>query len=111
MTTLIPHARLGRVLALLWLLACLALLAFAYLKRAAPDMPQAFTWGLIALSFPIGLPAGAAVGMSMSWAYANAGLPYEPFTDLLPSWLVMVLAGYLQWFVGLPAACRWLRRP
>lgn len=72
-------------------------------------MPVAFTWLLIALSFPIGLPVGAVVGISMSWAYANVGLPYEPFMDLLPSWLLMLLFGYLQWFVGLPAVCRWLR--
>ncbi len=110
MKPLTPHSRLGRSLALLWLLACLALLAFAYLKKSEPDMPVTFTWLLIALSFPIGLPVGAAVGISMSWAYANAGLPYDPFLDLLPSWLLMALTGYLQWFVGLPMLRRRLVR-
>ena len=73
-------------------------------------MPVAFTYLLIALTFPLGLPFGAIVGVSMSWLYANQGLPYHPFIDLVPSWVVMVLAGYLQWFVLVPAVTRKLLR-
>lgn len=92
------------------MLLCLALLALAYVQRAAPDMPVAFTWLLVALTFPTGLLTGALVGMSMPWVYTQGWWPYSPFLDLLPSWLVMVLTGYLQWFVWLPALHRWIRK-
>jgi hypothetical protein len=99
---LIPKTNFGRTLALLWLLACFGILVFAYVRRDVHDMPVAFTWLLIALTFPIGLPVGAIVGILMSQAYSKFGLPYFPFLDLLPSWLVMVSFGYLQWFVVVP---------
>jgi hypothetical protein len=41
--------------------------------------------------------------MLMFGAYAGFGLPYSPFIDLLPSWMVMVFFGYLQWFLVVPA--------
>ena len=107
---LIPKTIIGRSFALLWLLACTALLLFAFVPRDVHDMPAAFTWLLIALTFPIGLPVGAVVGILMSQAYAKFGLPYSPFLDLLPSWLVMVSVGYLQWFVVVPGIGRRLVR-
>jgi hypothetical protein len=101
-----PPSRRGRVLASAWFALCLLLLVFAFARRDMPDMPPTFTWVLIALSFPLGLPSGAIVGRSMSWLYAHHGLAYDPFTDLLPSWLAMVAAGYLQWFMLVPAIAR-----
>lgn len=106
----IPKTIIGRALTLLWLLACFGLLLFAFVQRGVHDMPVAFTWLLIALTFPIGLPVGAIVGILMSQAYAKLGLPYSPFLDLLPSWLVMVSFGYLQWFVVVPGIGRRLLR-
>jgi hypothetical protein len=103
---ILPTSQIGRALAALWFASCIALLVFAYVQRGVHDMPVAFTWLLIALTFPIGFPTGAIVGMLMSWAYAKLGLPYLPFADLVPSWLVMVMFGYLQWFVAVPAAIR-----
>ena len=107
---LIPKSLIARLLALLWLLACSGLLVFAFVQRDVHDMPVAFTWLLIALTFPIGLPVGAIVGMLMSQIYAKSDLPYLPFLDLLPSWLVMVSFGYLQWFVVVPGIGRRLVR-
>ena len=106
----LPKTIIGRALALLWLLACFGLLLFAFVQRGVHDMPMAFTSLLIALTFPIGLPVGAIVGIPMSQAYAKFGLPYSPFLDLLPSWLVMVSFGYLQWFVVVPGIGRRLLR-
>jgi len=107
----IPRNQRGRILATIWLALCCALLVFAFVFRDMPSMPVVFTFGLIALTFPLGLPAGAVVGISMSWLYAHKGLPYDRFADLVPSWLVMVLAGYVQWFVlGPTLAQRLLKR-
>jgi len=102
----ISRSRWGRILATIWLALCCALLVFAFVFRDMPSMPVVFTFGLIALTFPLGLPAGAVVGISMSWLYAHKGLPYDRLADLVPSWLVMVLAGYVQWFVFAPAVAR-----
>ncbi|OYT87621.1 MAG: hypothetical protein CFE46_10760 [Burkholderiales bacterium PBB6] len=107
---LVPQSRIGKVVLSAWLLLCLSLLAFAYVQREDKDMAAIFTTSLVALTAPLSLPPGAAVGMSMSWLYANQGLPYHPFTDLVPSWVVMVAAGYLQWFVLVPSVVRRLRR-
>jgi hypothetical protein len=103
---LFPQSRLGRRILSVWLFLCVALLIFAVVQRKVHDMPMAFTYLLIALTFPLGIPFGAIVGVSMSWLYANFGLTYHPVADLVPSWIVMVLAGYIQWFVLGPAAVR-----
>ncbi|MDT9002470.1 hypothetical protein RQP53_24575 [Paucibacter sp. APW11] len=107
---LIPKTVIGRALALLWLLMCAGLLVFAFVQRDVHDMPVAFTWLMIGLTFPIGLPAAAIVGMLMSQLYAKFGLTYSPFMDLLPDWLAMVSLGYLQWFVVVPSIVRRLSR-
>ncbi len=108
--SLFPRSAIGRRLAAAWFSAAIGLLLFAWVQRDVPDMPQLFTWGLIALSFPVGLPVGAGVGLLMLQAYRHLGLPYQPFLDLLPSWLLMLGFGYLQWFLLLPALWRRLRR-
>jgi biotin transporter BioY len=110
MSPLFPKSTLGRALALLWVLTCVGLLVFAFVQRHALDMPVPFTWLLISLTFPVGLPVGAIVGVLMQRAYANWGLPYDPFLDLLPSWLVMASFGYWQWFIVVPSLAGWLSR-
>ncbi len=90
---------------MLWLAACSALLIFAYVQREVHDMPIAFTWLLVMLTFPVGLPLAAIVGITMSSLSETFGLPHSPFFDLLPSWFVMVTFGYWQWFL-LPSILR-----
>ena len=102
---LIPPSPLGKSIAFVWVAACIALLVFAYVQSAIHDMPVMFTWVIVMLTFPIGLPAGAIVGITMSYLYKTFGLAYSPFLDLLPSWIVMVTFGYWQWFV-LPSVVR-----
>ena len=104
-----PHSRIGRFLLALWLTACIALLAFAFVQRSVHDMPEGAILLMIFLTFPIGLigaPVAGIVGSSITDALAYA---HGPFIDLLPVWCVLVALGYLQWFVFLPSAFRWLR--
>ncbi|WP_295761566.1 hypothetical protein [Undibacterium sp.] len=105
-----PLSKLGRTAAMSWLTVCSAVLVFAYAQQQIPGMPVIFTYCLVALTFPLGLPFGALVGISMTWLYTHHGLPYHPFGDLVPTWIMMVFAGYLQWFVLLPIALKRLRR-
>jgi hypothetical protein len=102
---LTPSSSIAKIVAIFWLAACCALLVFAYVQREVHDMPEGFTWLLVMLTFPVGLPVGAIVGITMSSLYKTFGLPYSPFFDLLPSWIVMVTFGYWQWFL-LPSILR-----
>lgn len=107
---LVPQSRIRRIVLSAWLLVCVILLMFAFVQRDDKDMAAFFTLGLVAMTAPLSLPPGAVVGIFMSWLYTNQGLPYHPFTDLVPSWLAMVAAGYIQWFILVPSLAHRLRR-
>ena len=102
----VPTSLVGRVLLSVWLLLCVAVLAFAFFQRGVHDMPVAATWFMMLLSAPIGFVAVALAGYGTSLLTEAAGLPYEPFVNFLPLWVVAVCVGYLQWFIVLP----WLAR-
>ena len=97
-----PTSLLGRILATLWLTACLGVLLFAYVQQGIHDMPIAFFWFMAFLSAPIGSFFGALVGGGWSLLTDAIGSIYHPFLDLLPMWITFVVVGYFQWFVALP---------
>jgi hypothetical protein len=101
-----PKSIVARVLAALWLLLCLGVLVFGFVQRDIHDMPVAFVWFLIFLSFPIGLAVVFAFGLVTTTLGEFAAILYVPFWSELPLWLAAVVAGYFQWFVLLPAAAR-----
>lgn len=103
---LVPKSTVGRALAAIWLLMCIGMLLFAWVQQDIHDMPEAFAWLMIFLTMPIGLPVTAAVGITTSEVSKALGIAYQPFWDLVPMWIAVTLAGYLQWFVLLP----WLWR-
>lgn len=103
---LIPKSNAGRVLASLWLASCFGLLVFAYVQREIHDMPVAFTWLLIFLSFPLCFLAIMVDVKVIEPMLTTAGLSYDPFLSLLPGWIGMVVLGYFQWFVALPTVVR-----
>ena len=98
----IPRSFVGRVVAALWLAACIAVLVFGLTARAIHDMPVAVTWFLIFLSFPLGAGAVAVLGVALG----SSGVPYVPFWSELPVWAAAIIVGYLQWFVLVPAIAR-----
>ena len=73
-------------------------------------MPVAFIWFMIFLSFPVGFVVAFVFGLLISTVGAAADIPYVPFWHELPFWLAAVAAGYLQWFVLLPALMRFVLR-
>ena len=88
----------------------MSVLIFGYVQQGIHDMPVAFTWLMIFLSFPLGFlgigfdylviePLGKAMGLS-----------YHAFFSLFPSWLAMTVLGYLQWFKLVPKAIVMLAR-
>jgi hypothetical protein len=108
--TLVPKSLVGKVLATVWLMSCVAVLVFGFVQRDIHDMPIAFTWFLFFLSFPIGSVAVAAVGYLTGAVTMELGLNYYPFWNELPMWVTGVIVGYLQWFVVVPLIARGFKR-
>jgi hypothetical protein len=108
---MIPRSFIGRCLAIIWLLACIALLVSAFKQQHIHDMPEAVIPLLVALSFPIGYFVVIVAGLAWAGASATLHLTYHPFRDLIPIWVPVVVLGYLQWFVLVPWLFRKLRKP
>lgn len=108
---LIPASIVGRLVACVWLLLSAGALSFAWEQQHIHDMPEAFVWLMIFLTIPVGFPVAAAVGIASSEISKYFGIAYHPFWDLVPFWIVVTVAGYLQWFVLLPFFWRKLRAP
>jgi len=111
---------LGIVLRLGYLLVGASLLVAALmLLRDSPPLEgpaHILLYGMIAVSFPAGL------AVVYFWAYAailcQSALPNSAIGAILGAgtaagltalWLLLLLAGYLQWFVAIPAAIGWIR--
>jgi hypothetical protein len=93
---------------IIWLLLCGSCLLLLPLK---PDGGIIFIFPLMLLTFPAGLVGEAAFG----WLYeaADTSLGWDTFSTLMASityfgatWLLVVGAGYTQWFVVLPWVAR-----
>jgi hypothetical protein len=104
---LTPTSTLGRVAATVWVSVCLGVLAFGYVQRSVHDMPVAFTWFMIILTFPLGIPGVLLAGLGWPALMNGLGYSYEPIRDELPIWALALVLGYWQWFVLLPRALRW----
>ncbi len=98
-----------RTLAALWFAACLWVLGFGYQQQHIHDMPVAFVWFMIFLTFPVGFAVSAVVGLLSSVITTHFGLAYHPFFDLIPFWVVSVIIGYVQWFIVLPKLIKKVR--
>jgi len=98
--------RVKDLLALVWLAACLAVLAFASARFDSSDLDRTFFPMMFCLTLPVGIVA-AIIGLVVY-------LPFYYFVTLAPGgahfyllmWVVMVGAGFWQWFVALPRILR-----
>jgi len=105
---LFPLSFLGRVLCVLWLAACATLLLDALWERnTMPDTDIVFALSMITLTFPIGYGLGTLAGFAFLFLYKHWGIVVPGgFLANAISWIILVLAGYFQWFVLIP----WLYR-
>jgi hypothetical protein len=94
-------------LAAVWVSACTAILAVAYVQREIHDMPEAVLWLMIILSFPAGLIGIVAAGW-VSYLLRNSTALSEihQFWAIVPYWAIAVTLGYLQWFAAVPTLWR-----
>jgi hypothetical protein len=93
-----------RVLLSLWIVACVAVLAFAIVKRGYDDIDIAFTYFMLFLTFPAGLAVGLLFGGLSSFVSIPGGITFVAF-----AWPTFLIVGYFQWFVVLPNIIRWLK--
>jgi len=106
---LIPSSKIGKIIAIIWLIACFMLLLFAYLQRDIHDMPIAVTWLMVFISAPVGFIIAPITGIATNYLFEIFSFEYHPFLALLPSWFAMVIIGYIQWFVALPRFFSWAK--
>src|SRR6266850_797897 len=96
---LVPKSTVGRVVAGVWLLLCAGVLLSAWVQQDIDDMPVGVLWLMIILAMPVGFPIVMAAGLVTSAIHTHFGTTYQPFWDIVPSWIALTFAGYLQWFV------------
>ena len=107
-----PRSVFGRILLVLWIVACIAVLIFAFIQRDIHDTDIAVAWFMIFLTFPIGYGLAALLGFVFMLLHEVFGLVI-PGGFVLNSlwWLLFVAGGYFQWFVLIPWAYRKVRKP
>lgn len=109
---ILPSGRNGiflRVIAILWILACVSLLIHALLLRnASPhtfgDAEEMEGLLMLVLAFPSSLIA------FLPFRGIKLGYPENDLRSILLGWFIFFVIGYLQWFVLVPRAIRWTRR-
>ena len=104
---MIPHSLIGRLLLILWLATCVAVLVFAFVQREIHDVDIAFIYLMLFLTFPLGYVFAAAIGAALFVLNNLTGI-FVPggFMQNLVWWVFFVGVGYFQWFVAVP----WLFR-
>ena len=106
-----PHSKLGRVLAALWVLACVSSLVAAYLERETFGSPFVVMAVMLVLTFPAGLLASFLMGAFWGYISQFLGLPHDDvFTAFVPYWIAVFTFGCVQWFVIIPMFMNRLRR-
>lgn len=96
-----------RISLLIWFVACVLVLVFAFVQRKIDDTDIAFTYFMLYLTFPVGYLLAAIAGFVLFSLHDAYGIVAPGgFIPNLVAWVLFVVVGYLQWFVLLP----WLVR-
>ena len=105
--TAYPQGLPGRVLLGAWLIACGGVLLFAFVQRHDRETDILVLYLMLMLTFPIGLGIAAIAAFLFTMLHDMFGIVVPGgFLHNLVLWCVLVAAGYLQWFIGVPWAHR-----
>jgi riboflavin transporter FmnP len=101
--TLLPAARVGKVAAAVWSVACVGVLLFAYVGRDIRDTDIVVLVALLVLGFPVSLALSAILTgifylLDAWWGVVVPG----GFSSNLFAWVLFVAAGYMQWRLIVP---------
>jgi hypothetical protein len=98
--------------AVLWVTVVVALSLIAFERYATSPLPnrEEHFLGAAILLTVLSMPAGYVANVAASASLAALEINLAPVTGALMTVLLCLIAGYLQWFVCVPAAWRWIRR-
>ena len=98
---------------IVWLALCLAALIGAYKGyRGVSDwqVEEGLGFEMVALSFPASFIVVAGVMLTgMLLGLFGLALPVSSKPEMMATWLLFVVAGYVQWFIVVPRIPRWWR--
>jgi|GEM_PF-1440112 len=112
MINLLPSGKIGRFVAVMWILACVSVVVHTILFRNASPYnfgdAQVVEWACMSmLSFPSSwLFYSTYAEVLFNWL----GYPGNDPRTILFLWSIPFIAGYIQWFVLVPMVVRWARR-
>jgi len=102
---------IGIVVRVIWLGVCVAALLQAhkgYQGTSDWKTEEGLLFEMMALSFPSSwLVVGGVIAVGITLGFFGLALPSSSRTEMTATWLLFVLAGYVQWFVVVPKALRW----
>jgi hypothetical protein len=111
---LFPRSLFGRILCALWLAVCAYCLIWTFLKRDTNvngEVDLGFTLAMLLFTFPIGYVLASAASFIIRILYDSWGIVIPGgFLSNTISWIILVPAGYFQWFVLIPWICRKLKK-
>lgn len=99
-----------RALKWLWMLAALIVLLVSlvtYNGESNSDADVLLAYGMLGLSFPIGLVVSIAAGFLGRIDYELTGhISAVSYSSIIMNWLVFFVVGYMQWFMLVPQLWR-----
>src|SRR6476661_1010216 len=99
----VPKSRAGKIVVVIWLLACVGVLLLAYSGRDSRDTDIVVVVSLLALSFPISVAVSAVLTGIFYVLLEHWGIEVPGgFTFNAVTWVLFVAAGYAQWVVIIP---------
>ena len=113
MTGRFGHAGLLRYISLGWLVLALLVLAAslaAWDGRPNCDCEEVMIYGMLALGFPASVLAAGVVGLAFQFLHRSLGVTVATSPgEMIGTWALLTVAGYVQWFVLLPWLVRRVR--
>ena len=111
--SLFPRHRVLRIAAVIWLVLAAALLVVMLLRpemQAGERRALSVLMPLYFMSLPLGHAGLLAVGRLKVELYWNNEFVPAVFTEGMVLWILLMLLGYVQWFLLLPMISGRIRR-
>jgi hypothetical protein len=107
---------LGILARIVWLAICLASLVYAYKGyQGSSDwkIEESLAFEMMVLSFPASFAIAAGLILTgVGLGFLGLALPSSSKPEMTTTWLLLVVAGYVQWFVVVPRLSRlWQKGP
>lgn len=105
--TILPSSLAGKILASIWITACVSVPIFAFVNRDIKDTDIVVISAMLFLTFPAGIAYVGLVTLVLMALDSLLGVtPSGGFIFNFVVWVPMAILGYAQWFLLLPAAFR-----